>query len=89
MTPDELEGIRKSVDRTPNYEGLPWWVGEDLLDYIDTLHLEIYMGREELVAEKHKVLALRRGQGSAPEPGTPEHPPFHHTHPIHDSTKGE
>ena len=71
----------------------------DLLDYIDLLHEDLALTRQERDHAKHQALehrkaraqaederdAYRRGQGPAPTPATPGTTALHETHPIPNS----
>lgn len=62
MTPERLQEIRDKLTRGAPVNTVT--VGLDLLNYIDLLHEDLRITRAERDAEKHKNLALRKGQGT-------------------------
>jgi hypothetical protein len=75
MTPERLQEIRRNKitdfgPLTSDVEELRDGYRElskerrDLLEYIDLIHEDLRITRAERDAEKHKNLALRKGQGT-------------------------
>lgn len=108
MTPEQLDEIRKRSEhglrRAWQELGAASAVSDraKLLDYIDLLHEDLRITRQERDHAKHQALehrkaraqaederdAYRRGQGPAPTPATPGTTALHETHPIPNS-RGE
>ena len=105
MTPERLAQMRVHVGAVQTREHLTITSKHllrmmvDLFDYIDLLHEDLRITRQERDHAKHQALehrkaraqaeterdAYRRGQGPAPTPATPGAVALHETHPIPNS----